>query len=235
MGREADDRTRQRRATGTAARRIRQNRRSPIRTCEINRGTSRAVLIRAATSRKAIRNAQAELARIIRNECPGPHNPVRHGDGKPSWCNACGRTRMGANASEIRRLRRPADLGYSSRQETPMPDPDIPQARSPEAAWQPGCQQPTCTRATQFLVDTGWGWVAMCGIHVLNYLSLPNQSAGQPLPPELWPGRHATQHDQHDDASPMQHATTMHDHPLHARLVGSTVTARDDEQQWQHG
>jgi hypothetical protein len=56
---------------------------------------------------KQVGAAKAELETLLLEQCPGPHLITRHGDGKPAWCWACGRTRSGANAHETQRRSRP--------------------------------------------------------------------------------------------------------------------------------
>jgi len=47
-----------------------------------------------ALARKAI-DARLELADAIRAACPGPHAFAQHRDGRPAWCNTCGRGELG--------------------------------------------------------------------------------------------------------------------------------------------
>jgi hypothetical protein len=48
-----------------------------------------------------VRDRLARLQAKIRDRCPGEHRYVRHRDGKPPWCDACGFTDIGLYRSEV--------------------------------------------------------------------------------------------------------------------------------------
>jgi hypothetical protein len=47
-----------------------------------------------------VRSGLAKLQATIREQCPGPHEYVHHGDGNLPWCRACGYTDVGLHRSE---------------------------------------------------------------------------------------------------------------------------------------
>lgn len=45
--------------------------------------------------RNAFLRLSDELMRAVAGACPGFHHPRQHRDGRPPWCDACGRDRFG--------------------------------------------------------------------------------------------------------------------------------------------
>jgi DNA-binding transcriptional MerR regulator len=50
---------------------------------------------------RAVRQRLARLQARIREQCPGQHEYVQHGDGKLPWCDACGYTDTGLHIGEF--------------------------------------------------------------------------------------------------------------------------------------
>jgi hypothetical protein len=61
--------------------------------------------------RNAFLRAAHDLIRAVAASCPGEHWPRQHRDGRPPWCEACGRDRFGfLVAEEAPRRMAPDDL-----------------------------------------------------------------------------------------------------------------------------